>query len=306
VSKETGGSIQKIAILKAPDEIEIEQDKTYLIIVEPNPTPTYSSKLNKRWEEFYEQQNFKNRVLFLTGSNITLQTVRTLAAQYRAIKAIIAEDSLEQLTDSDPRKIEATKDREAIYARLKMALKEAFHLLLYPAKGSLKEAAFTFQFEGNGFYGEREIKNTLENKAKFTTEFEGESFRKKCEQRLFGEQKRRSWSEVKKQAAVNPHWPFHHPQALEVLKKQAIIEARWVQEGDFINIEPPPPKATVNISQHYRDPETGEASLKITPEFGNDVYYEEGEGIPNTEVAPFLVEIRAAPSHHQATFASLS
>ncbi|MGA8163798.1 MAG: FN3 associated domain-containing protein, partial [Waddliaceae bacterium] len=272
---------QKIALLKAPDEIEIEQDKTSLIIVEPNPHPTYRSKLTKRWEEFYHQQDYKNRILFLTGSNSTLQTVRNLSAQYRAIKAIIAEDGLELLTDTDPRRIEATQDREAIYARLKMALKEAFHLLLYPAKDGLKEAAFAFQLEANEFDGETEVKNTLLNKAKFTDEIEGKAFRQKCEQRLFGEQKRRNWSEVKKRAAANPHWPIHHPQGLDILKKQAIAEGEWVQEGDFVNIEPPPPKATVSINPFYQDPETGEASLKIIPEYGNDVYYEEGEGIPN-------------------------
>lgn len=273
---------QVVACLKAPDEESLDIEKTILFIVEPSSSPSHKQKLSSDWQQFYDAQEFKNRALFLSGSNTTLQHVRELAAQYAAIRAIIAEDGLDKLSDADPRRIEAATHEERIFFRLRQAIKEAFHLLLYPSKEGLTEIPFSFQFEDNKFSGEQEIRSCLLKKQKFTETFDDDTFRQKSEQRLFGDQKRRNWSEVRRRAASNPHWPLHPISALETLKTICINKRLWVQEGDYVNIAPPPPEATARVQLSYRDPSTGEATLKVQYEHGDVVYYEEGDVTPNT------------------------
>ena len=97
-------------------------DKVTLIITEPTRSPNPSSKLSEDWHKFAEDQEYKNRVLFLTGSHETMERIVEQARQRR----------------------------------------------------------------------------------EFTTDIASETFRKKCQARLFAGQKTSSWNEVKRRAATQP------------------------------------------------------------------------------------------------------
>jgi len=64
---------QTIKVLPPPDEVQIEQDKTTLIIVRPGD---YSNQLpvSSDWQAWWIQQPYKNRVLFLSGSRDSFRT----------------------------------------------------------------------------------------------------------------------------------------------------------------------------------------------------------------------------------------
>ncbi|MBW1959828.1 MAG: hypothetical protein JRJ04_00070 [Deltaproteobacteria bacterium] len=57
------------------------------------------------------------------------------------------------------------------------------------------------KFEGNRYRGEQQILDVLKEKMKFTEDVSGETFRKKCEQRLFTQQSM-PWKEIKRRAAT--------------------------------------------------------------------------------------------------------
>ncbi|MGL5872962.1 MAG: hypothetical protein ACRC2R_11450 [Xenococcaceae cyanobacterium] len=101
-------------------------------------------------------------------------------------------------------------------------LQETFTTLVYPSKNGFRFTDCRIHFQGNHFDGEALIRNTLERVQKFTTDVASETFRKKCEVRLFANQKTSSWNEVKRRAATQTDWSFHHPKALEELKKQML------------------------------------------------------------------------------------
>ncbi|MEA3348481.1 MAG: FN3 associated domain-containing protein, partial [Pseudomonadota bacterium] len=76
---------------------------------------------------------------------------------------------------------------------------------------------------------------------------------------------------------------FHRPDALETLKRTAINQDYWRDEGGYVNKGPfPPPATEVKIQRLSRDDVTGEAILKITPIHGDTVYYEIGDSEPTT------------------------
>jgi hypothetical protein len=273
---------QKIELLPAIDEVNIEADKVTLIIVEPSANASGLTRLNKDWDTFANDIEYKNRIVFLTGTHENiLDRVIEQAAQYRAIQSIIDEFDAEKLSEKDPQRVQARTSHDKIILSLRSAIQETFTTLVYPSTNSFRITDCRIQFSDNQFDGEKLIRDTLEKVQKFTNDITGDTFRKKCEERLFGGQQRSQWSEVKRRAATLTNWQFHKPDALETLKTTAFNQDIWRDEGGIINKGPfPPPKTAVKVQRLSRDDGTGEATLKITPVHGNMVYYETGNSEP--------------------------
>ena len=132
------------------------------------------------------------------------------------------------------------------------------------------------QFTDNNYNGEKQIRDTLRAKQKFTEDITSETFRKKCEQRLLT-QKVMSWSEVKKRAAMNPVWQWHHMDALDSLKNDLVRKDQWRENGNYVEKPPfPKPQTDVRIQELQRNDDTGEVTLRLTPVSGDTVHYEVG------------------------------
>lgn len=273
---------QKLEVLPGLDEVNLEIDKVTLIVTEPTRNPNPSSKLSEDWHKFAEDQEYKNRLLFLTGSHETMERIIEQARQYKAILTIKAEFDSDRLSPRDPQYVEADKSLDQIQLSLRSALQETFTTLVYPSRNGFRSTDCRIRFEGNQFDGETLIRNTLESVKKFTTDVASETFRKKCEARLFLGQKTSSWNEVKRRAATQTEWNFHHPKALDDLKTQMLEQEVWVDEGGVINTQPPPPETRVDIREVSRDDDTGEVTLKITPVYGDEVRYEIGDSEPTS------------------------
>jgi hypothetical protein len=274
---------QKVEILPGIDEVNIETDKITLVITEPTTEPDAASRLSHEWNKFAEDIEYKNRVVFLTGSHDTLGRVVEQAAQHKAVLSILADFDAERLADNDPQRQRALVSRDKIMLSLRSAIQETFTTLSYPSKNGFRSTDCRIQFQNNQFDGEQLIHDTLEKLQKFTNDISSDTFRKKCEARLFGGQQSAQWSEIKRRAATLTTWQFHRTDALETLKNTAITQDRWRDEGGYINKGPFPPSDTeVRIQRLSRDETTGEVSLKITPVYGDTVYYETGDNQPTT------------------------
>ena len=132
-------------------------------------------------------------------------------------------------------------------------------------------------FTDNNYNGEKQIRDALKAKQKFTEDTSSETFRKKCEQRLFT-QKSLPWTEIKKRAATNTKWQWHHPRALDDLKDEMIRKSYWCEEGTYVDKEPPKPVTTVRYRAVHRD-EQGVVTLKLTPDYGDVVYFDYGASV---------------------------
>ncbi len=283
-SPELKDCYQKIEIIPAIDEVDIDANRVNLIITEPTGNIASATKLSKDWDKFANDIEYKNRIVFLTGNHENiLDRVVDQAAQYRAIQSIIDEFDAERLSDKDPQCIQAQTSYDKIILSLRSAIQEAFTTLVYPSKNGFRTTDCRIQFTDNQFDGEKLIRDTLEKVQKFTNEITGDTFRKKCEERLFGGQQRSQWSEIKRRAATLTTWQFHRQDALDKLKETSISQDIWRDEGGVINKGPfPPPNTEVRVQKISRNDDTGEATLKITPVHGDVVYYETGGAEPTT------------------------
>ncbi len=280
---------QVVKVLPPPDEVQVEQEKTTLVIVRPGGQAN-QLPISADWQAWWSQLQYKNRVLFLTGSRDTFQKVLDSARQTRALQSIEDELKAENTPSDDPqwRALDALRDRVGL--QFTAALKEAFDQIVYPSINSALRATGTdLAFAGNQ-NGEATIRKTLEGAQKFTTKIDEDSFRTRAEARLFGtaETKVVHWSDFKRAAAVNTNWPLHKISALDDLRSECLRRGLWREEGNHIRRGPfPPPVPEVSIRElSMQDDGDGHTFLKIEPLHAPSVVYETGDSDPTTASSP--------------------
>jgi hypothetical protein len=263
---------QEVSPLPALDEIKIKPEKVTLIIYEPYE----GSKMSPDLQKFYDNLEYKNRVLFLSGQRSTLQTLLDRAAELKAIQTILQEMDAKKVPNGDPQRIEALDIRDNTELSLLSAARETFTTLFYPHGTNMVTADFGMNFTDNHYHGETQIRETLKTRQKFTEDIGGDTFQKKCEKRLFTA-KIMLWSEVKRRAAMDISWQWHRPDALDELKADLVHRDQWRESGNSVEKPPfPKPQTQVRIKVLDRDDTTGEATLKIEPVYGDVVHYEMG------------------------------
>jgi Protein of unknown function (DUF499)/Fn3 associated len=263
---------QEVLVLPPIDEIKIKSDKVTLVIYEPYGSGGFHPDLQK----LYDDLDYKNRILFLSGTRGTLDNLLETAAELKAIGYILSEMKSEKVADNDPQQMAAKDMHDSIQLRLLSATREAFTTLCYPTKDSLMNADFQMIFTDNNYNGEKQIRETLKAKQKFTEDVSSDSFGKKCEQRLFT-QKSMIWSEVKKRSAVNTAWQWHLPNALDLLKDDLVNKDQWRESGGYVEKPPfPKPQTDIRVKDKHRNDDTGEATLELTAVHGDRIYYEIG------------------------------
>jgi hypothetical protein len=210
---------QEVRPLPALDEVEINRDKVTLIIYEPNP----GGGLHRDLQKFYDDQVYKNRILFLSGQRGTMQMLLTRAAELKAIHHIISEMESEKIAPKDPQFVQAVDIKDKLHFQFYSAIRETFTTLTYPHGENLMTADFLMNFKGNEYHGEQQVRDALKNKLKFTEDISSDIFRQKCKERLFT-QKTMPWNEIKRRSAIITKWQWHKPDALDSLKNDLVYK----------------------------------------------------------------------------------
>ncbi len=280
---------QVIKVLPPLDEVQVEQEKTTLILVRPGQQAN-QLPISSDWQEWWSQQQYKNRVLFLTGSRDTFQKVLDSARQTRALQSIDDELRSENTPADDPqwRALDSLRDRVGL--QFTAALKEAFDQVVYPSiESKLRPTGIDLAFAGNQS-GEATLRHTLEGAQKFTSKIDDDSFLSRAEARLFGSPETKSvlWSDFKRAAAVNTNWPLHKLSALDDLKAECLRRGKWREEGNHIRRGPfPEPSPKVAIRElSVDDNGDGLTYLKIEPLHAPAVVFETGDTDPTPASSP--------------------
>ena len=288
---------QVVKVLPPPDEVQVEQERTTLVVVRPGGQAN-QLPISGDWQAWWQQQQYKNRVLFLTGSRDTFQKVVDAARQTRALQSIEDELRQENTPADDPqwRALDALRDRIAL--QFSAALKEAFDQIVYPSINSaLRATGVDLAFAGNRS-GEATIRQTLEGAQKFTTKIDDDAFRSRAEARLFGGQDTKVvlWADFKRNAAVNTNWPLHKTSALDDLKAECLRRGLWREEGNHVRRGPfPPPAPSVEIRELSVDEDgDGRTYLKIEPLHAPAVVFETGDADPTPASSPVPTPARFA------------
>lgn len=262
---------QEVEVFPAIDEVEIQQDKITLILFEPNPNGV---GLQKDLAEFYENVKYKNRVMFLTGQRNSMENLLDVAKQLKAIQSILHRMKNEdKIPESDSQYQQAEDILHKVELQLLQTARETFITLYYPVSDGFESNEFKMEFNNNQFDAEEQIRNVLIEVMKFDKDTSSDVFRKKFEARIFTSRQMR-WIDLKERVATTTSWSWHHPKALEELKNECLRKGIWVEEGGYLDKEPPAPETAVNVREIHRDEDTGEVTLKIVPQNGDKVYYE--------------------------------
>lgn len=262
---------QEVLVFPSIEEIELKKEKITLILTEPH---TGNRGLNPDIKRFYEDTNYKNRVMFLSGQRSTMEGLIEISKQYKAIENIIYRmKNEEKLEENDPQYQQALELFDKVELQLKQSIRETFMTLHYPKRRGLTNDDFEMKFDKNDYNVEDQIRDLLIKVRKFTKKTESEEFKNMFEDRIFT-QRQMTWNNLKERAANTTSWPWHNPRALEDLKNDMLRKEIWIETGGYLDKEPPEPETYVHIREVYEDKDSGEVTLKITPYHGDTVYYE--------------------------------
>jgi len=269
----TDACYQDIQSLPALDTLHLTQDRVTLVVFRPSPTALQDIT------RFYEQQQFKNRVLFLTGNPVGYERVLERSAYLRSIQQIIAEFRQQGMRESDTQYGNAIQIQTREEAKFYIACRETFQLLYYPSKAGLTALDLDPKYVANRFEGEQHIIAVLKEAYKYrdNTSADDASFRTSLENKLWPEGARDvPWADIKRRAATDPSWFLHHPRALDDLRDELIRRDIWRDMGGFVQRGPfPKPVTEVTVQQLSRDLETGNATLRVKPLHGDTVHCSE-------------------------------
>lgn len=266
---------QKVLVFPPIDEIKIEEEKNLLVLFEPNIS---GSGLKPDLLDLYDDAQYKNRIMFLTGDRNTMDNLLRKAKEFKAIQRIIKRLVDDRVAESNTQ-FEMARIREIkIGQQFLSAARETFVKLYYPfhfkGQDKLVDAEFLMDFKGNNYNGEDQIKKVLSDRQKFTSEDpKGNGFKDKCLQRLFTLPEMRQ-EDLISRAASNPAWQWHHPKALDELIDHCLKSGIWYKAGNYIQKNPPKEDTSVTVQPTWADKHSSEATLKIIPKFGDVVHYE--------------------------------
>jgi len=276
---------QVLAPIPALDQVQLSADRTTLVVVRPD------SASRAEMQAFWDNQQFKNRVLFLTARQQEYAPILEHVGYIRAIDTILAEFANEGLRPIDAQVQEANEIRTKNESRFYMAFREAFQTLLYPSTSGLNELELDPKYVANTYNGETQIRQSLIDAHQFRDSSDDDQLQRSVENRLWpADAKEASWQAVKHKAAQDPSWILHHPRALDDLKEALVKKDLWRDLGNgFLQRGPfPKPAPSVSVKVLSRDPETGAARLRISPLHGDRVRFSDSG--PATMASPELTD----------------
>lgn len=291
-----------IALPNDISRITVDINNVTLVISKPYDN---RGELNPALKEFWANQTYKNRLLFLTGSTNMYDSLLEKIREYMCWEDVLEELKRDGIPATDPEYKRAENEQIKAANSILEMIRETFNKLYYPQRLPSKHEAELIPVDlkyliptenvpdkkvsgllGNNRDGERIIQEVLRGK-KYIEPNDINEFREKVENILFTQEKM-SWNEVVERAARDARWFWHPPQALEDLKRDMISKGLWKEEaGLVLRGEAAKEKSTVRVNVLYPDFNTGEVVLKLIPMYGDTIYYEEGDKLP-TENSPIV------------------
>lgn len=266
---------EKLYVLPAVDEIDLDQQKISLVIYEPYA----GSDLHPELKKFYEANSLKNRVMFLSGQRNMMEKLYDNAKKLKAIQTIVDNMKDEGVSASDQQYKEAEAQQDKALQALFSTIRETFVTLYYPLKNGIEHSDFKLEFKENKFDGEKQIIDCLTEAGKYEGFSKDDRFmqtlQKKCEMRLFTV-KELPFSQIMERAATTTSWQWYHPDQLRSLKDDCIKRDVWREIGGYLVKGPFEKDPTAVFVEQLDYNETNHMFTIRVKGIGGKVYYDIG------------------------------
>lgn len=277
----------RMAILPALDEIQLDDDRPTLVILE-----RAADQLPQDFVDWWNKQDLQNRVLVLTADPNAVSTLRTSARRMRAIDKVEERIKAQHgASSSQMQELQGVKEREA--AGFTSALRETFKTIVFPTGKALRKVDdFRMEFDRNDYSGELQIVDTLTKRGKFISsdKFDAafETLRLDAEDILFDADAVQQ-SSLKRNAAVRSGWFWLPRGGFDQLVKAAVQRGFWREhEGLVAKKWERKTKVSARLDDFGPNPlETGRFLINVTPEDADTVYVSEN-GPPDPATATKL------------------
>jgi hypothetical protein len=270
----------KMAVLPALDEIDLDDERPTLIILE-----RAAEQLPKDFDDWWKKQDAQNRVLVLTADPNAVSTLRTSARRMCAINKV-KERIKSQHGDSSPQmeEVRTVESREA--NGFTSALRETFKTIVFPTGKQLRKVDdFRMEFDRNDYSGEQQIIDTVSKRGKYvpTEKFEEqfETLRLDAEDILFDADAVQA-SSLKRNAAARSGWFWLPRGGLDALIKAAVQRGFWREHQGLIARKwERKTRVDARLDNFGPNPiESGRFIVNVTPEDADIVYVSES-GAPD-------------------------
>lgn len=259
---------QKVAVLPALDQVQLERDRITLVICRPDTDI----------HRFLNNEKYKNRVAFLTAVDQTgIFNVNKKAERLWAIRQVVSD-----LTPDDSQYKKAKDNLTDYQTELFIAIKGVFNKLHYPLVDDEGETTLvaaplldSYIDEKTGHHvnyrneeaskGEFVVEATLRDAGKYQVFSPGpnedkvkvyQPLRSRLETFLFPNTGRTTWEQIKEGAASRGHILWTEPGTFERMREALLTAGEWREDGGQIQ-KPPFEEVTGVVIEYARDSETG-------------------------------------------------
>jgi hypothetical protein len=265
----------RMAILPALDEIQLDDDRPTLVILE-RP----ADRLPQDFVDWWNKQDLQNRVLVLTADPNAVTTLRTSARRMRAIEKVEERIKTQHGSASTQmQELQGVKEREA--AGFTSSLRETFKTIVFPTGKSLRKVDdFRMEFDRNDYSGEQQIVDTLTKRGKFIPsekfDAEFETLRLDAEDILFDADAVQQ-SSLRRNAAVRSGWFWLPRNGFDQLVKTSVQRGFWREKDGLIAKKwERRTRVAARLDDFGPNPlETGRFIVNVTPEDADTVYVSE-------------------------------
>lgn len=306
---------QKLAVLPALDQVQIERDRITLLILKPDTD----------FQQFFTGERFKNRLAILTAVDQTgIFNVNKKAERLWAISQVLGD-----LTPDDSQYKKAKETLAEYQTELFIAVKAVFNKFYYPLIDDVEETALIVIPLLDGYIDEKtgnriQYRNDVATKGEFVVEAtlrDANKFqvfspaagddkvrvyqplRNRVENYLFPSTGRTTWDQIKEGAATRGHMLWAEPGTLDRMREALLTAGEWREEAGQI-MKPPFEEITGVDIEYSRDKETGEiTTTDIKLSHADRLYVREDGGkwcahIPDTPLVTgaMLIEFKALDS----------
>ena len=254
---ESSSAYQRVEALPNITDLSIAKDKTTLVILRPQQREALPGDVLQFWQD----ETYKNRLLFLTGIqggfNRVQDHIRSLMATEEAL-------GRPDIGETERKMVEQRKERAR--EEFREALIHCYNTLFFPVSSAeLNRDSLRLEYGDESFKGCRQITALLEEIGKFQPWDERSitSNRDYAQNELFDNRTMR-WSDILENAAIRPSWPFTDTGWLDRLKNECLRNDYWREVGTD-QIEHGPFKKVTKLHVRPRRQEEGRATLELRP-----------------------------------------